>query len=147
MKHARILAALFCCALAAPAYANKADYCAAYARDFADARATVKALWQHKYDIAQGACMAPPKAAPVVKIKAPKAKPAVQEIVEIPPEPTPDPVPAPVIEKSAKKLRLILEPGTAAWNVYCGKKYASFNPVSGTYKSRTGVERKCLVTG
>ncbi len=147
MTHARIIAALFCCIIAAPANANKADYCAAYARDFADARATDKALWQHKFDIAQASCMAPPKAAPVVRVQAPKPKPVVKEVVEIPPEPTPDPVPAPIIEKPTKKLRLVLEPGSAAWNVYCGKKYTSFNPVTGTYKSRTGVQRKCLVTG
>ncbi len=145
MRKARMIAGLFCCIMAAPANATKADYCAAYARDFADARATDKALWQHKFDIAQASCMAPPKPVPVVKIVAPKAKPKIQEVMEIPPEPTPDPVP--VIEKPTIKLRLVLEPGSAAWNVYCGKKYTSFNPVTGTYKSRTGVERKCLVTG
>ena len=147
MKHARIILALFSCIMAAPANANKADYCAAYARDFADARATDKALWQHKYDIAQASCMAPPKPALVIKVAVPKAKPKVQVQMEIPPEPTPDPVPEPVIAKPTKKLRLVLEPGSAAWNVYCGKKYTSFNPVTGTYKSRTGVDRKCLVTG
>lgn len=152
MKQARIIAALFCCTMlyatmATPANASKAEYCAAYARDFADARATDKALWQHKYDIAQASCLAPPKPAPLVKITTPKPKPKVQEIVEIPPEPTLDPGPEPVIEKPAKKLRLILEPGSAAWNVYCDKKYSSFNPVTGTYTSRTGTERKCLVTG
>ena len=147
MKHVCITAVLFCFAMAAPANATKADYCAAYARDFADARATEKAIWQHKYDIAQASCMTVPKAAPVVKIAAPKPKPVVREVVEIPPEPTPDPVPAPIIEKPAKKLRLVLEPGSAEWNVYCGKKYTSFNPTTGTYKSRTGVDRKCLVTG
>lgn len=143
MRNASMIAGLFCCIMAAPANANKADYCAAYARDFADARATDKALWQHKFDIAQASCIAPPKSVSVVKIAVPKTKPKVQELVEIPPEPTPDPVPEP---KVTKKLRLILEPGSEAWNVYCGKKYTSFNPVSGTYKSRTGVERKCLVT-
>lgn len=152
MKHARIIAVLFCCTMfydtmAAPANASKADYCAAYARDFADARATDKAIWQHKYDIAQTSCMTVPKAMPVVKIAAPKPKPLMKEVVEIPPEPTPDPVPAPIMEKPTKKLRLVLEPGSAEWNVYCGKKYTSFNPTTGTYKSRTGVDRKCLVTG
>ena len=146
MNHARILAALFCCATAAPANANKADYCAAYARDFADAHATDKPTWQHKYDIAQLSCMAPPKATPVAKLATPKAKPAPQVVMEIPPEPTPDPVPEPVVEKPSKKLRLILEPGSADWNVYCAKKYTSFNAKTGTYQSRTGVARKCLVT-
>ena len=146
MKHAPAIAALWCCAIAAtPAHANKADYCAAYARDFADARATDKSMWQHKYDIAQSSCLATPKPAPIVKIAAPKPK--APEVVEIPPEPKPDPVPEPVVDKPTKKPRLILEPGSEAWNVYCGKKYTSFNPTTGTYKSRTGVERKCLVTG
>ena len=148
MKHTRLVAALWCCTMLAPsAFANKADYCAAYARDFADARATDKPMWQHKYNIALAACTAPPKAPPLPKVVAIKPKPKAVAVVDIPPEPEPDPVPEPVIEKPAKKLRLILEPGSAAWNVYCDKKYNSFSAKSGTYTSRSGAERKCLVTG
>ena len=45
----------FC--FAGSAHADQAGWCAAYARDFADARATDKTMWQHKYDIAQKACL------------------------------------------------------------------------------------------
>lgn len=148
MKHARILVVLWCSAIAAPsAYANKADYCAAYARDFADARATAKPLWQHKYDIALAACIDPPKIVSEPKVPTAKVKPKPVQEVFIPPEPEPDPLPAPVVAKPTKKLRLILAPGSVEWNVYCGKKYASFNAKTGNYLSRTGTERKCLVTG
>jgi len=36
--------------------------------------------------------------------------------------------------------------GTPAWKAYCARKYVSFNPDKGTYQSKTGVERPCLVT-
>lgn len=39
-----------------------------------------------------------------------------------------------------------LQPGTAAWNAYCAKKYTSFNPATGTYKSYKGNNRRCVVT-
>jgi hypothetical protein len=39
-----------------------------------------------------------------------------------------------------------LTPGSAAWVDYCSRKYASFDPATGTYKSYKGAERKCLVT-
>lgn len=39
-----------------------------------------------------------------------------------------------------------LQPGTAAWNAYCAKKYTSFNPATGTYKSYKGNQRRCVVT-
>jgi hypothetical protein len=135
-------------ALASPAWANKADYCAAYARDFADARSKDKPIWQHKYDIAQVACMAEPqkaevaKAAPVAKkatanknVVKPQAPPAIA--LAIPPEP--------VVAEAPPAKPVKLEPGSPAWNEYCNKKYTSFNAKTGTYTSRTGVERKCLV--
>ena len=43
-----------------PAWADKPAYCAAYARDFADARSREKPMWQHKYDIALQACLGKP---------------------------------------------------------------------------------------
>jgi BA14K-like protein len=38
-----------------------------------------------------------------------------------------------------------LQPGSEAWNNYCINKYASFNAKTGTYTSKTGVARKCVV--
>jgi hypothetical protein len=131
-------------ALAGPAFADKADYCAAYARDFADARTRDKPIWQHKYGIALQGCLAEPKQAevakpPMVKVMAPKPK--VVEI--IPPEPEIDPV---VVKPVVKAKFVRPEPGTEAWKTYCAQKYTSFNAKTGTYTSKTGVERKCLVT-
>ena len=38
------------------------------------------------------------------------------------------------------------EPGSAAWKTYCTRKYASFDPVDGTYKANSGKRRPCLIT-
>ncbi len=114
-----------------PALADKPAYCAAYARDFADARAKDKVLWQHKYDIALQGCMGEPK--PVaVSVPAIVKKKVVEKIVE------PNPVLVP--------QKLGLAAGSADWNIYCANKYTSFNPKTGTYMSKTGVERRCVVS-
>lgn len=119
---------------APPAWADKPAYCAAYARDFADARAKDKDLWQHKYDIALADCLDAPQqkvaAAPMAKKKA-SAKVKTAEVAK--PEPAPT---------AAPKLLA----GSADWNIYCANKYASFNVKTGTYLSKTGVARKCLVS-
>jgi BA14K-like protein len=39
-----------------------------------------------------------------------------------------------------------LQPGSPAWVDYCKRKYVSFNEAKGIYLSKTGIERKCLVT-
>jgi BA14K-like protein len=138
----RILAALVMLgfgAVASPALADKSDYCAAYARDFADARSKDKPMWQHKYQIAQTACMAEPQNAEVAKpVPVKKAVPKNVAPPVIPPEPVVV-LPSPPTPKASK-----LVAGTPAWNDYCSKKYTSFNLKTGTYTSRTGVERKCL---
>jgi BA14K-like protein len=138
-----------------PARADKASYCQAYARDFSDQRATDKATWQHKYQIALDACLASnkPQAAAkpapvpvqpaVVKVAAPKIVPPQPQVAP-PQEPLvakPVAQPGPVIADSAKLL-----PGTPAWNDYCAKKYTSFNAKTGMYLSHTGAQRHCLVT-
>jgi BA14K-like protein len=124
-------------ACATPAFAAKADYCAAYARDFADAQTRDKTLWQHKYDIASEACMAAPKA-PVQEINAkPKLKkPKAEAQIAVPAEP----------QTTTASAKLKLEPGSENWNTYCANKYTSFNAKTGTYTSRSGVERKCVVS-
>ncbi len=128
--------------IAGPAMAGKPDYCAAYARDFADARTKDKPIWQHKYEIALAACLAEPKkveiAKPVIE-KKPQVKAVVVEVV--PPEPI---IEQPVVPPPKKFVKL--EPGSPEWNDYCTKKYTSFNVKTGMYLSKTGVERRCLVT-
>ena len=128
---------------ATPAFATKADYCAAYAHDFADAQTQDKTLWQHKYEIANDACLVEPKAAahatiiqPKIELK-PKPKTTEPQIL-VPAEPQPLPTPSPA--------KLKLEPGSENWNTYCANKYTSFNTKTGTYTSRTGVERRCVVS-
>lgn len=39
-----------------------------------------------------------------------------------------------------------LQPGSAAWNAYCARKYSSFDPATGNYKSYKGAARRCKVT-
>jgi BA14K-like protein len=115
---------------ATPALANKPEYCAAYGKDFANARTRDKVLWQHKYDIAVAACMAEPQQAEIIK---PKIMAAAEPAMVIPPEP--------VVKLKAEKL----VSGSPEWIDYCTQKYNSFNAKTGTYMSLTGVERKCLV--
>ena len=133
------LGVLMCVAIGSPVMADKPDYCAAYARDFADARSKDKPMWQHKYDIALAACMAEPKQAETIKPAIVKKRAEKAEAPQdIPPEPK-------IAETSVPARPAKLVAGTAAWNDYCSNKYTSFNVKTGTYKSRTGVERKCLV--
>jgi hypothetical protein len=125
--------------LSSSALADKAAYCAAYARDFADAKTHDKALWQHKYDIAQQSCMTEQKPAVATVSpsppKAPKIKPvSVKPVAPVPPEPV------------ATVAKAKLEPGSAEWNDYCAKKYTSFNAATGMYHSHTGIDRKCVVS-
>ncbi len=150
MKNISIPIMLFgLCIATAPAFADKAAYCKAYARDFADQSSPDQTQWQHKYQIAIDACLTKhvaPTTKPMVfrpKTKnmvpaAPVEKPVVVQAVTKPP------VAKPVIKPAALPTALVQ--GSAEWNDYCTKKYVSFNAKTGTYQSKTGVERKCIVT-
>ena len=119
--------------------ASIADYCAAYARDFADRVEKQNPQWQHRYDNAEASCQLrfTSDEKPVVKIKQ-KAKPV---LVKTPVAPVVTAVPEPQPKTKAKPLQ-----GSPEWAAYCKKKYVSFNIVKGSYLSKTGIERKCLVT-
>jgi BA14K-like protein len=128
------------------AHADVKDYCAAYARDFADHVQKQNAEWQPRYDNAEASCLArlsydvipPPKA---------KTKPKVQKAVsQKPPKVAPAPVEEVETEAKAMKPAAKPETGSPEWLAYCQKKYVSFDAAKGTYLSKTGVERKCLVT-
>ena len=135
--------------LAGTAHAAVPDYCAAYARDMADQWDKATPQWQLKFDNAEAACLgrySTTAAAPAVKKKlkppAPAAKPrpvkpAVKEKAE---------VAAAVSPLQEPKVVPKLVAGSPEWIDYCRKKYVSFDEVKGTYQSKTGVERKCLVT-
>jgi BA14K-like protein len=150
MSGLRILLALAIAGSSAvPSLAGKPDYCAAYARDFADARTKDKPIWQHKYEIALAACMTEPKKAEVIKpVPAKKVVAKAKVEVIIPPEPVAEPpkVETPPFKNVKASKTAKMEQGSAAWNDYCANKYSSFDIKKGTYTSRTGVERKCLVT-
>jgi hypothetical protein len=129
-----------CVLLAGEAHADVKDYCAAYARDFADQVQKQTAEWQPRYDNAEASCLqrfssdvTPP----------PKAKPKVQKAI---PQKPPKAAPAPAEEPATKTKALKPETGTPEWLAYCQKKYVSFDAAKGTYLSKTGIERKCLVT-
>jgi BA14K-like protein len=119
MKLKFALSLLFMTVIIQPVFADKLDYCKAFARDFADARSVDETTFQHKYDISYRACMG-------------KLKVAAKKIVTLKKETTVGP--------------LNLVPGSADWNIFCANKYASFNKTKGTYKSFTGVDRKCIVS-
>ncbi len=147
------LASLF--PVAEPAKADTADYCAAYARDFADAGKRDETVWQHRFDNAKSACLLQFTAVvPVVAKPKPAVPVAAKLEANVAASIDPEAVLARPVTKSEKKERVVLakasgkkpEPGSDAWLDYCDGKYASFNRETGTYMSRTGVERKCLVT-
>lgn len=161
---------------ATPALADRPAYCAAYATDFANARAKEKVLWQHKYDIALEACMPSEKSAqagvkPAAKVLAPKVIAPLEPKAVVAEEPQAAAAEAPKIvaseeSKITKKARtkkvVKNDPATPAttpsdaapkllagsddWNAYCANKYTSFNAKTGTYMSKTGVARKCVVS-
>jgi hypothetical protein len=123
-------------------FASKADYCAAYAHDFANGQTQDKALWQHKYEIAMTDCLGESAAAEPVnttKVKtAVKTKSVEQKVASATSK-----IVKPLIARAATQTKL--QPGSEAWNNYCTNKYASFSAKTGTYTSKTGVIRKCIV--
>lgn len=149
---------------AQPAFADVQDYCAAVARDFADLRPKDRDIWQQRYDNANADCVEQFSAAPLTAAIPPKL---IKKPVAVAP-PKPQPVAAEVATK--KKLKkpsaeiatvegTTVEPtakanvtkpkpvaGSPEWLEYCARKYTSFDKAKGTYLSKTGVERKCLVT-
>lgn len=143
--------------LAAPAAgAAPTDYCKAYAIDFADQTKRDTPFWQQRYRDAEKACLAQftfadpeakAKPAQVVKAK-PKPKPqpvaAQEEAVEAAPEAVDISAAAVSPPLAQKKQKLVV--GSVAWLDYCDRKYASFDRGKGTYRSFSGIERKCRVT-
>jgi hypothetical protein len=136
------------------AQAGIEDYCAAYARDIADEISAQSPNWQRRHDNAEQACLFRFTAdveQPVPRPIKRKAKAVVA--IKPPPAPEPEPVavtqadePVEPAKPAAAKTKPKLKAGSAAWINYCKKKYVSFDAEKGTYKSKTGVVRKCLVT-
>jgi BA14K-like protein len=134
-----------------PAQATVNDYCAAYARDFADHVKKPDPQWQHRYDNAEASCLFrfTTDAKPTVKTKAKVKQAATKKPPVAPPAPVEAAPPPPPVEPApepAAKVKPKLTPGSPEWTDYCTKKYVSFNAATGTYLSKSGKERKCLVT-
>jgi hypothetical protein len=150
------------------AFADVQDYCAAVARDFADLRPADRAIWQQRYDDAGADCIeqfsTPTQAvATQPKVKAKVNKPNKPELAA-PSAETPIAAAAPITKTKKKTAKINTaatsvvgttteqtatlvkpKPGSAEWIDYCSRKYTSFDKIKGTYTSKTGVERKCLV--
>jgi hypothetical protein len=145
----RIILCLYCVVLGAPtAVADVPDYCAAYARDHADLGEREKAKWQKRYDNALNNCIVQFSNQDITPAAKKPPKPAIKT-----PETKPLPVPKEKLKIPAKPARPkivpsvpILKAGTPEWVEYCKNKYVSFNEATGNYLSKTGIERKCLVT-
>jgi hypothetical protein len=138
------------CTIASQAHASVEDYCAAYARDIADAVSPKPDDWQRRYDNAEKSCAtryALPKPATRKTIKTVKKpdKPPLPK-VKVEAEKVEKPVKQEKKEKQAVRAVPLLKEGSPEWVAYCKNKYVSFNEAKGTYTSKTGVERRCLVT-
>ena len=116
------------------AFADVQSYCEVYGQDFASGKTSDVDQWQIDYRNAFGDCMAQYTADP--KVGAPARKVVEKAASKV--------VVVPARDFSRKKRIPILAPGSVAWNKYCAAKYASFNEVTGTYKSHAGKEKPCL---
>jgi outer membrane biosynthesis protein TonB len=146
---------------AAPAEADVQAYCRSYARDQANGRLTGSALlggsakisqddWAAANTQALADCMAQYDATPVLEpepvVQAREVKKPVKQ-TQKPPKKIEKPA-QPIKKKSVTVAAssATLVPGSDAWNDYCDRKYSSFDRQSGTYTSKTGKVRRCLVT-
>ena len=114
--------------------ADARAYCELFGRDYADGRTLDVDKWQTNYRNAFSSCMTQytPSAPDVPKGKSAEKviKKAVTTLIQ---------------ETPRRKRTPLLAPGSVAWNEYCAAKYASFNKVTGTYKSYSGKAKPCLV--
>ena len=137
------LAAVCSCLLASAAQADVRTYCNAYARDAANGRVSggeilggkiagttpeTSASWIETNGKALADCLAQygEGAAVLQSETAPEAPPKPKPVARKKPAGGPG-----------------LAPGSAAWNAYCDKKYTSFDPKTGKYRSFNGIMRPC----
>jgi recombination DNA repair RAD52 pathway protein len=115
--------------MALPARADIKSYCELIATDFATANTSDVDQWQLKFHNTFDDCMLQYNGSSVA---APEKKPvtAVKPLKSVAKKPAPTK----------------LAQGSAEWNAYCAAKYTSFNKATGTYMSKTGVVRKCVVS-
>jgi BA14K-like protein len=132
-----VLVGMFCLISASTSFADVAAYCEAYAIDFANLSEKDDVQWQARREDALAACLLQYRDAPAV-VKTKRSKPATVAQKK----------PAKPIVKDlpAEQKRPELKEGSPEWYDYCARKYTSFDRKSGNYLSKTGIERKCLVT-
>jgi hypothetical protein len=136
---------VFVCMFVASVFSTQAladvqSYCEVFGKDFANEKTSDVDQWQISYRNAFNDCMTQYTAdAAIEGLDKKLAKKAVEKAagkVEV----------VPAKDFSRKKRTPILEPGSIAWNKYCAAKYASFNEVTGNYRSYAGKEKPCRVT-
>lgn len=116
------------------ALADVQSYCEVFGQDFANGKTSDVDSWEINFRNAFGDCMAQYAAdAGVEALPGKVTQKDAQKVVVVPAK-----------DFSGKKRVPILAPGSIAWNNYCAAKYASFNPVTGTYRSHAGKEKPCL---
>ena len=123
----------------AQADADTQPFCERVAKDFANANSSDVDRWLADYRTSFGNCIGQHKAD--VKVRPPVKKIARQVTKKI--------MIAPANASDAvvgKRSMLLSPPGSIAWNNYCAAKYATFNRLTGYYKSRNGKERRCSET-
>lgn len=155
------LAAAVLIASASPSDAGVRNYCAAYARDQAEARITpgsiLSTVRPRQPEADERRQFAELAFANCLALYAPRtAEPPDgtdgTASTESPPSETEAPSQTVSADGTQKKADPTLTasaelvPGSEAWNDYCAAKYASFNRETGTYTSFSGKERPCLVT-
>lgn len=95
-------------------------------------------MFQYDGEKVETAAATPPDAQPSDEV-------IVQEVDEQAAIPVDEAAPEKPVSKAKAKSKAKFEPGTQAWNKACDRRYRSFNPETGLYKSLTGRWRKCQV--
>ena len=137
----RIFSVLVCALVSSvfstQAFADVKSYCEIFGQDFANGKTSDVDQWQISYRNAFNDCITQYTADANVEdtaganVEVPDKKIAKKVVV------------VPAKDFSRKKRTPILEPGSIAWNKYCAAKYASFNEVTGNYRSHAGKEKPC----
>lgn len=118
----------------AQAFTNPQTYCELYGKDYADSRTLDVDQWQAGFRNAFSSCMTQYTSAAPDNSNQKSAEKAIKKVAA-----------APTKDSTRRKRTPLLAPGSVAWNEYCAAKYASFNKVTGTYKSYSGKAKPCLV--
>lgn len=112
--------------------------------------------WRRAYIAAYDDCMFQYEAEKVTTVAAAAApEPAadaeqtdeviVEEVNSDADIPVDEQAPEKPVKKAKAKAKAKIEPGTQAWNNACDRRYRSFNPKTGLYKSLSGRWRKCQI--